>query len=85
MLLPLFFINQSKKTQIPLVENFLTIHCTLFGRKAGVPLEDGWPCAGPLLRLAEDAGSNLIVNYIKYLCLECLIQCNKLFSFFQVI
>ena len=29
-------------------------------KRAGVPLEDGWPCAGPLLRLAEDAADRLL-------------------------
>ena len=29
-------------------------------RRAGVALEEGWPCSGPLLRLAEDAASRLL-------------------------
>lgn len=28
--------------------------------KAGVDLEPGWPCDGPLLRLAEDAATRLL-------------------------
>jgi len=27
---------------------------------AGVKLEPGWPCEGPLLRLAEDAATRLL-------------------------
>jgi len=30
-------------------------------RRAGVYLEEGWPCSGPLLRLAEDAGQSIFV------------------------
>ena len=28
--------------------------------RAGAPLEPGWPCNGPLLRLAEDAATRLL-------------------------
>lgn len=31
--------------------------------RAGVKLEPGWPCNGPLLRLAEDVAKRLIVAF----------------------
>ena len=46
------------ETNIRIVGGLLSAH--LMARKAGVPLEDGWPCSGPLLRLAEDVGTRLL-------------------------
>ena len=46
------------ETNIRIVGGLLSAH--LMARKAGVPLEDGWPCSGPLLRLAEDVASRLL-------------------------
>jgi mannosidase alpha-like ER degradation enhancer 2 len=46
------------ETNIRIVGGLLSAH--LFARKAGVELEPGWPCTGPLLRLAEDAASRLL-------------------------
>ena len=31
--------------------------------RAGVKLEPGWPCNGPLLRLAEDVAKRLIIAF----------------------
>lgn len=31
--------------------------------RAGVKLEPGWPCNGPLLRLAEDVAQRLVVAF----------------------
>ena len=46
------------ETNIRIVGGLLSAH--LMARKAGVDLEPGWPCTGPLLRLAEDAASRLL-------------------------
>ena len=47
------------ETNIRIVGGLLSAH--LMARKAGVPdLESGWPCTGPLLRLAEDAANRLL-------------------------
>ena len=46
------------ETNIRIVGGLLSAH--LLARRAGVELEPGWPCAGPLLRLAEDAASRLL-------------------------
>lgn len=35
----------------------------VFNYRAGVKLEPGWPCNGPLLRLAEDVANRLIVAF----------------------
>lgn len=40
------------------VGGLLSAH--LLSHKAGVPLENGWPCNGPLLRMAEDLGRRLL-------------------------
>ena len=42
-----------------LLKSSLTIFFATFFR-AGAPLEAGWPCNGPLLRLAEDVASRLL-------------------------
>ena len=47
------------ETNIRIVGGLLSAH--LLARRAGVaPLPPGWPCAGPLLRLAEDAAKRLL-------------------------
>lgn len=49
------------ETNIRVVGGLLSAH--LLSRKAGVKLEPGWPCNGPLLRLAEDLAKRLIVAF----------------------
>ncbi|KAK2578503.1 hypothetical protein KPH14_002060 [Odynerus spinipes] len=49
------------ETNIRVVGGLLSAH--LLSRKAGVPLEPGWPCNGPLLRLAEDMAKRLLVAF----------------------
>ena len=46
------------ETNIRIVGGLLSAH--LMARRAGVTLEEGWPCSGPLLRLAEDAAKRLL-------------------------
>ncbi|KAF7385526.1 hypothetical protein HZH68_013956 [Vespula germanica] len=46
------------ETNIRVVGGLLSAH--LLSRKAGVSLEPGWPCNGPLLRLAEDMAKRLL-------------------------
>ncbi|XP_011298858.1 ER degradation-enhancing alpha-mannosidase-like protein 2 isoform X2 [Fopius arisanus] len=46
------------ETNIRVVGGLLSAH--LLSRKAGVKLEPGWPCNGPLLRLAEDMARRLL-------------------------
>ncbi|XP_078690236.1 ER degradation-enhancing alpha-mannosidase-like protein 2 isoform X1 [Branchiostoma floridae x Branchiostoma belcheri] len=46
------------ETNIRVVGGLLSAH--LLSRKAGVDLEPGWPCDGPLLRLAQDAARRLL-------------------------
>ncbi len=46
------------ETNIRIVGGLLSAH--LLAKKAGAPLEPGWPCSGPLLRLAEDAAKRLL-------------------------
>lgn len=46
------------ETNIRIVGGLLSAH--LMSHKAGVELEDGWPCNGPLLRLAEDVAKRLL-------------------------
>merc|ERR1719193_599044 len=46
------------ETNIRIVGGLLSAH--LMAKRAGVPLEEGWPCVGPLLRLAEDAAERLL-------------------------
>ncbi|XP_008216636.1 ER degradation-enhancing alpha-mannosidase-like protein 2 [Nasonia vitripennis] len=49
------------ETNIRVVGGLLSAH--LLSRKAGMKLEPGWPCNGPLLRLAEDMAKRLIVAF----------------------
>ncbi|MEE6511785.1 hypothetical protein FKM82_018553 [Ascaphus truei] len=46
------------ETNIRVVGGLLSAH--LLSRRAGMDLEPGWPCAGPLLRMAEDAARKLL-------------------------
>jgi len=46
------------EANIRVVGGLLSAH--LFSKKAGHILEHGWPCSGPLLRLAEDLGRRLL-------------------------
>uniref|UniRef100_A0A8D8YDS9 alpha-1,2-Mannosidase n=1 Tax=Cacopsylla melanoneura TaxID=428564 RepID=A0A8D8YDS9_9HEMI len=46
------------ETNIRIVGGLLSAH--LFSEKAGLTLEPGWPCNGPLLRLAEDVARRLL-------------------------
>lgn len=49
------------ETNIRIIGGLLSAH--LLSHKAGVNLEPGWPCNGPLLRLAEDVAKRLIVAF----------------------
>lgn len=46
------------ETNIRIIGGLLSAH--LLSKKAGIPLEPGYPCTGPLLRLAEDVARRLI-------------------------
>lgn len=46
------------ETNIRIVGGLISAH--LLSHKAGVDLEPGWPCNGPLLRLAEDVAKRLL-------------------------
>ena len=46
------------ETNIRVAGGLLSAH--LLSHKAGLDLEPGWPCNGPLLRLAEDAAQRLL-------------------------
>lgn len=46
------------ETNIRIVGGLLGAH--LLAHQAGVALEPGWPCNGPLLRMAEDVASRLL-------------------------
>ncbi|XP_056403979.1 ER degradation-enhancing alpha-mannosidase-like protein 2 [Hyla sarda] len=46
------------ETNIRVVGGLLSAH--LLSKKAGLELEPGWPCSGPLLRMAEDAARRLL-------------------------
>ncbi|XP_061550090.1 ER degradation-enhancing alpha-mannosidase-like protein 2 isoform X1 [Phycodurus eques] len=46
------------ETNIRVVGGLLSAH--LLSGRAGVQLEPGWPCSGPLLRMAEDAARKLL-------------------------
>ncbi|NXC58872.1 EDEM2 protein, partial [Aleadryas rufinucha] len=46
------------ETNIRVVGGLLSAH--LLSRKAGVEVEAGWPCSGPLLRMAEEAARKLL-------------------------
>ncbi|KAL1122917.1 hypothetical protein AAG570_003242 [Ranatra chinensis] len=49
------------ETNIRIVGGLLSAH--LLSQRAGVTLEPGWPCNGPLLRLAEDVARRLIAAF----------------------
>lgn len=49
------------ETNIRIVGGLLSAH--LLSHRAGITLEKGWPCNGPLLRLAEDVARRLIVAF----------------------
>lgn len=49
------------ETNIRIIGGLLSAH--LLSHRAGVKLEPGWPCQGPLLRLAEDVAKRLIVAF----------------------
>lgn len=46
------------ETNIRVVGGLLSGH--LLSQRAGMDLEPGWPCSGPLLRLAEDVAQRLL-------------------------
>lgn len=46
------------ETNIRVVGGLLSAH--LLSRRAGMDLEPGWPCSGPLLRLTEDLARRLL-------------------------
>ncbi|XP_055333438.1 ER degradation-enhancing alpha-mannosidase-like protein 2 [Paramacrobiotus metropolitanus] len=46
------------ETNIRVVGGLLSAH--LLARRAGIDVEPGWPCSGPLLRLAEDAAQRIL-------------------------
>ncbi|KAL4655305.1 ER degradation-enhancing alpha-mannosidase-like protein 2 [Arapaima gigas] len=46
------------ETNIRVVGGLLSAH--LLSRRAGVDVEVGWPCSGPLLRMAEEAARKLL-------------------------
>lgn len=46
------------ETNIRIVGGLLSAH--LFQRRAGMDVEPGWPCNGPLLRMAEDVAKRLL-------------------------
>lgn len=43
---------------LPVVGGLLSAH--LLSKKAGIEVEVGWPCSGPLLRMAEEAARKLL-------------------------
>ncbi|XP_012280653.1 ER degradation-enhancing alpha-mannosidase-like protein 2 [Orussus abietinus] len=49
------------ETNIRVIGGLLSAH--LLSHKAGIDLEPGWPCNGPLLRLAEDMAKRLLVAF----------------------
>lgn len=46
------------ETNIRVIGGLLSAH--ILSHKAGIPLEPGWPCNGPLLRLAENVANRLL-------------------------
>ncbi|XP_074148584.1 ER degradation-enhancing alpha-mannosidase-like protein 2 [Sminthopsis crassicaudata] len=46
------------ETNIRVVGGLLSAH--LLSKKAGIEVEAGWPCSGPLLRMAEEAARKLL-------------------------
>ncbi|KAI5645144.1 glycosyl hydrolase family 47 domain-containing protein [Phthorimaea operculella] len=49
------------ETNIRIIGGLLSAH--LLSHKTGMKLEPGWPCNGPLLRLAEDVAKRLIAAF----------------------
>ncbi|KPJ12527.1 ER degradation-enhancing alpha-mannosidase-like 2 [Papilio machaon] len=49
------------ETNIRIIGGLLSAH--LLSHKTGLKLEPGWPCNGPLLRLAEDVAQRLIAAF----------------------
>ncbi|KAF2883169.1 hypothetical protein ILUMI_23005 [Ignelater luminosus] len=49
------------ETNIRIIGGLISAH--LLSHRAGVKLEPGWPCNGPLLRLAEDVAKRLITAF----------------------
>ncbi|XP_075972236.1 ER degradation-enhancing alpha-mannosidase-like protein 2 [Anticarsia gemmatalis] len=49
------------ETNIRIIGGLLSAH--LLSHKTGMKLEPGWPCNGPLLRLAEDVAQRLITAF----------------------
>ncbi|CAH0397575.1 unnamed protein product [Chilo suppressalis] len=49
------------ETNIRIIGGLLSAH--LLSYKTGMKLEPGWPCNGPLLRLAEDVGQRLLAAF----------------------
>lgn len=54
----LVFFNGILAVCPPVVGGLLSAH--LLSKKAGVEVEAGWPCSGPLLRMAEEAARKLL-------------------------
>lgn len=50
------------------VGGLLSAH--LLAGRAGMELEPGWPCSGPLLRMAEDAARKLLPGMKTHLIIE---------------
>lgn len=46
------------ETNIRIVGGLLSAH--LVSRRAGIEVESGWPCSGPLLRMAEDVARRIL-------------------------
>lgn len=57
ILIDMFFTG-ALRLPFPVVGGLLSAH--LLSKKAGVELEAGWPCSGPLLRMAEEAARKLL-------------------------
>ncbi|KAG7472408.1 hypothetical protein MATL_G00108510 [Megalops atlanticus] len=49
------------ETNIRVVGGLLSAH--LLSKRAGMEVEPGWPCSGPLLRMAEEAARKLLPEY----------------------
>lgn len=52
------FSNGILTVHLPVVGGLLSAH--LLSKKAGIEVEVGWPCSGPLLRMAEEAARKLL-------------------------
>lgn len=52
------------ETNIRIVGGLLSAH--LLSHRSGINLEPGWPCNGPLLRLAEDVAKRLLPAFNSY-------------------